>query len=258
MRKYPNVGICFCGSKIYHGARDEWEIWNKDKDSFKPGIIASREYMLGSMFGLKPARRFGYEWFQMTATFLVRRDKLNEAMRLYDLFKWKIRVGDGVFSMGVGSVSDAYYLEDIVSVYRRLPTGLSTRDGDAGLVDTLVIRLYYLVKVFGLGTYDAPDRVRRIFVRAASSHKAYQCGRLMVLPYIWHLLRHRSSYKFIRRSLLCALSNCVPLSFVRRVICGLVFRYERYVRPLGMPLDMQKAYVEFVTGNWSEVIHDRD
>ena len=184
MRQHPNVGICFCGAKIYHGVTGTWEVWNENNTSFNPGVIKSKKYMLGSMFGLKPSVGFGYEWFQMTATFLFRAEKIKDARHKYDLFNWKLRVGDGVFSMGVGALSDAYYLKDVVSVYRRMPSGVSSQDGSFGMIDTLIIRLYYLKKVFDIHVCDAPERVKYVFLRHVVQKQYKSGGRALVRKYL--------------------------------------------------------------------------
>ena len=158
MRKYPNVGLCFCGSKIFQQNRGTWMEWDEKRAGFAPGLIPSRKYVLWTMFGRHADRAFGPEFFIMTATTMYRTSVLKRASETYELFRWRLMIGDSVFCIGAGSLGDVYYLSEPMSVYRVTSTGLtSTRTGE-GTRDTLLVRAYYAACVFGLTWGDFPAR----------------------------------------------------------------------------------------------------
>lgn len=198
MRKHPTVGICFCGSRIKYvkdGVTIPWD--NEIGGVFQPGLIPSRKYMLYSMLGKKPFDTPGNEFFQMTATFMLRQSVLEVARNRYDIFRWNLRVGDSVQSLGVGSISDAYYLCDEVSVYRQVPTGATFSNAEMGVVDTYLIRLYFWVKVFSRAVTDVPEYVRRRILIATTKYKLRMGNRRQVRHYICVLLCSSVTRKFV-------------------------------------------------------------
>lgn len=243
MRKYPNVGICFCGSKIYNTKRGVWSQWN-DGSWNSSCVIPCKEYMLYSMFGRNPYKIFGPEFFQMTATFLVRKSLLDKAVSLYELDQWRTRVGDGKISMGVGSLSDAYYLSDVVSVYRQTTTGATVYNAEMGMVDTLIIRLYFLKVIFGLDLYDAPDLIRRNFVRSACAYKQRVFGRRNACRYLCDMLKTKCGRRFFARSIWYAVFTALNWPIISRVVLGLLSRCEAYIHPLGISDELRQVYLE--------------
>lgn len=243
MRRYPNVGICFCGSKIYRSNTGEWSQWN-DGSWNSSCVIPSKEYMLYSMFGRNPYKNFGPEFFQMTATFLARKSLLDKAVSLYELNQWRTRVGDGKFSMGVGSLADAYYLSDVVSVYRQTTTGATVYNAEMGMVDTLIIRLYFLKVIFGLDFYDAPDRIRRIFVRSVCAYKRRMFGSLKAFGYLYDMLKMKCGRRFLKRSVWYTVFTALNWSIISRVGLGVLSRYEAYICSLGISGGIRKIYLE--------------
>lgn len=180
MRKNTNVGLCFCGAKIFYGTKNNWEIWNNDLQGFVPGLINSRKYVLWTMFGKNPYKCHGSEFWQMTATFLVRSSVLKCAKDRYDIFRWKLYVGDSVLCIGVGSLSDVYYIADNVAVYRQLATGLTRSKGGFCLRDTLLVRFYYFKHIFGVGLRNISQKVLEQYISCAmkvmssgKNHKEY-------------------------------------------------------------------------------------
>lgn len=157
MRLHPNVSFCFSGARILNddGRFDEW-----DCSAFHEGVMSSQKYALYSMFGRNPYDLWGGEYFQMTATFFARKSALERAVEMFDIFGWKLKVGDGVFSLGVGLVGDVYYLHDQTAVYRLTNTGMSAANQEQGTVDALLLRIYYFVTFFHLNVEDISDRMR--------------------------------------------------------------------------------------------------
>ncbi len=168
MRKYPNVGFCFCGAKIYHGKTNVWEKWNENFSGFTPGLISRCHYVLWTMFGKEPVNGARQEesW-QMTVTFLMRKTILDEAMHKFDIFSWRLWVGDSVLCLGTGSCSDVYYIPDEVAVYRQMPSGATCSRKAYCIRDTLLVRFYYFKKLFNGKWSDIPDKIADSYVRVS-------------------------------------------------------------------------------------------
>ena len=165
MRRYPEVGFCFCGSKIYRGATESWEVWDKNGVGFSPGLIPSRKFMLWTICGKNPLEQWGPEFFIMTATFMYRASVHRKVMLNLDIFKWRLKVGDSVLCLGMASESDVYYLKDVVSVYRQMPSGLTMTARTNGVLDreTYIVRYYYFKKFFSTKLYFLPRWIRTVF-----------------------------------------------------------------------------------------------
>lgn len=164
MRKYPNVGFCFCGSKLLTQNTGEIEVWNANREGFEFGLIKSMKYVLWTSFGKNPCRGFGGEYWQMTATFLVRKSVWVLAIKKYDIFSWKLSVGDSTLCISCGTLGDVYYLGDNVSVYRRTSTGITCASRGKCRTDTLIVRMYFAREALGLSYADLPDSFVERFV----------------------------------------------------------------------------------------------
>jgi len=159
MRKFPNVGFCFCGAKRYYQNNGTYDNWNDGHISYKPGIQAKAAFFASFMFGFSPGHPGNkYAGFIMTATTMVRRSVYIKISDAFDIFKWQLRVGDATIWLAASTMSDGYYLEDQVAVYRIADTGVfqNPKSKMSILVDGMLIRLYFLKKVWGLCYTDCP------------------------------------------------------------------------------------------------------
>ena len=164
MRKYPNVGLCFCGAKIYSSQENKWNVWNEAFDGFSPGLIKSRKYILWTMLGRNPYQSPKSEFWQMTVTFMFRLSILSRAQRTFDLFRWKLYVSDSIWCIGVGALSDVYYIADNVAVYRQMSTGVTLSKGAWCGRDTLLVRLYYYREVFKIAWFSLPQKILERYI----------------------------------------------------------------------------------------------
>ena len=159
MRKHPNVGLCFTGARIYHQDNDTWSKWNDKNNGFSPGFIESLEYVSRVMFGSKPDDGpTESEYWQMTATLLIRNTVLRMAMEIYDIFTWQLLVGDSVMCLGVGSKGDVYYIPEDTVVYRITSSGITKSSSGFCNRDTILVRMYYFKKILDLKWEALPQR----------------------------------------------------------------------------------------------------
>ena len=162
MRAYPKVGFCFCGSKRYYQGENKYDDWNENDVTYKAGIQDNKWFFATFMFGMGPEYvGKSYTGFIMTATTMIRRSLLNRVMHKYDIFKWRLRLGDATLWLAASSEMSGYYISDQTSVYRISKSGvyqnLSTRGGIQ--IDGIIVRLYFMKKVWGLNIGDCPPQL---------------------------------------------------------------------------------------------------
>lgn len=162
LRRHPNVGLCFAQAEklfMHTGARTLWT-----GDCFPSGLILGMKFFLWLGFGKKRvARVLGPESFIMTATVMVRRSVLEQARKRYDIFRWKLLLGDSTCWLGCSSLADVYFLKEPVAVYRINDGGAMARSGARMTRDGLIVRLYYAVKVLGLRLEEALDHLGNLY-----------------------------------------------------------------------------------------------
>ena len=183
MRKYPNVGLCFCGAKLYNqlsGKMDDWIC-----SAFSSGVISGRKFSLLTIFGRDPLKGRGNEGFVMTAGLLARSSAWNVANKYFEICNWMLRVGDTTICLGCSSVSDVYYLPDQVSVYRITQTGAMGSNGIRVCLDSSVVRLFFARRVLDLRYGDIPTA----FLQKHFSYIIQECVKLPWAAQIGKMLR---------------------------------------------------------------------
>lgn len=144
MRTYPNVGFCFCGSKKLFQGTGGVEYW--DPGSFPKGIMKGETFFNLHLLGGKKYRHEGKEDFIQTATTLVRKSVLARSKEVHkDVHLFKLLLGDTTIWLGLASLSDVYFLTDVVSVYRINAGGVTNRRREGVVRDAFLVRLYYLL-----------------------------------------------------------------------------------------------------------------
>lgn len=176
MRRNSNVGLCFCGARILDQRTGDIVRWNHNYEGFEPGLIPSLKYVLFTIFGKEPLKGWGCEAWQMTATFMVRKDVIQAAERRYDIFQWKLSIGDAVLCIGCGSLADVYYIGDDVAVYRRTNSGVTLVSGGKCALDTLIARMYYVRKFLNLDYCDLPDAFVLMYILWGRSYLLNKTG----------------------------------------------------------------------------------
>ncbi len=153
MRRFPSVGYCVTGARVKcevphdHPRVKSYHIlkWYDDctfqfnMESYRPGLIKQVDFMRNRDVAPR------------TATVMIRKKNLMELYRRFDIFKWKLRVGDKLFWQGFPFVSDAYYIVDETAVYRLNDSGVTFSKDNRGrneklYIDFSVIGYYYAVK----------------------------------------------------------------------------------------------------------------
>jgi len=154
MKASPSVGLCFCGAEMTKSNSPEVECaW--DGSAFTPGRIERESAFKTICYGREAFRWAGGEGFLMTASIMLRKSVLDAARAKYDLLKWRLNMGDTSTWLGVVSLSDAFYISDKVSVYRRTSSGALGSNAYKTNLDACLARLYYTVDYLGLSLHAA-------------------------------------------------------------------------------------------------------
>ena len=160
MRKYPNVGFCFCNADILWERSGEMEHW-RGSDAYVPGVIRGRLFHLYYLLGKDPCVGCRSEGFINTATVMFRRSVATELRKRFSIFSWQLMLGDKQLWLGLSALADVYYLKDIVSVYRKTGTGAMATRGSLVFRDSALIKIYFGKVFLGLRNRDVPAAVFR-------------------------------------------------------------------------------------------------
>jgi glycosyltransferase involved in cell wall biosynthesis len=144
MRENPNVGLCFCGAQINNSLTSKILNWNSGL--FSEGEIGGECFFNIHLWGKDRKGLIWDETFLMTATILVRNTILRKAFNAYEIFNWRLALGDTTIWLGVSSFSNVYFLKDVVSVYNVHNGGVTQSSGCSVGRDGMIVRLFYLLK----------------------------------------------------------------------------------------------------------------
>ena len=175
MRSNPTVGLCFCDANIMSQKNGNVIRWNEDL-SWKRGMMSGREFATHNIFGVYPEEtHWPASTFIMTASTMYRKAFWGKALNENELCNWKLQIGDSPTWLGLATVGDVYFLDDVVSIYRLTSTGLSATSPRLVILDTRIVQLYFYEKIFNRSFFSMP---RRLFTQILAGFLFYnQCGR---------------------------------------------------------------------------------
>lgn len=153
MRKHQSVGLCFGISEISEMDGDRTVPW--DGSAFPSGLMEGKHFFCLNCFGRPDRKWAGSEWFVMTQTAVIRRQVLARALDKYEVFSWKLCMGDATVWLGISALSDVYYIPQVLAVYRRTSLGACTANGLNVIRDATLVRFYYSMAVAGLSYESA-------------------------------------------------------------------------------------------------------
>jgi glycosyltransferase involved in cell wall biosynthesis len=151
MRKFPNVGMSFCGAERYLQVEGKFEDWPVD---FHPGVLSNLHFY---------SMMVDIDWWPRrtvaTASVVVRRELLCRICEKYDIFKWKLHLGDVTIWIGMSMESDVHFLSDVVSVYRINPSSVCGRCVSLVNRDVYIVKEYYIFKRYGVDLRKIPREI---------------------------------------------------------------------------------------------------
>lgn len=190
-RKHKSVGMCFCGAQRYKQSSRQFETWPVD---FPSGIVPNMQFFLMMV---------DCDWWPRrtiaTASVMFRHKHLNRIRELYDIFRWRLCLGDLTLWTALGMVSDVYFLPDVVSVYRIQSNGICGRGVNLVNRDAHIVKEYFIFKRYGVNFRKIP--------------RAFLFSQLRNLIYAYGEKNFSKRISYTRKILFLGIKAGVPLCF---------------------------------------------
>jgi len=197
MREYPSVGLCFCGADAHNVVTRETRHWFPYNNG---STLMSGEDYMRTRFGMtrNPQLRPFVDDQLRTLTTLIRGSCLKKVSETIDVLKWGLCVGDYSLWASLALVSDVYFLNENVGVYRIHPGGITSYGLKGVRRDCDVIRAYFMRHHFhadSASAYSMP--LEFIFQESVSRGSVWQhsiATRIILDSDLRHAL-HTKRYK---------------------------------------------------------------
>ena len=162
MRKYPQVGLCFTDGYSKSVSSDWQQKWHDY--GFASWFIPEEPIASGTIAKVFCLGKEELGWknefpFVLTATALIRKSYLEEAMSAYEIFNWKLTLGDLVVWLGVVSRSAVYYVPLFAVERHLLPTGAQSLNGGKIFRDGFIVRYYFSRMNWGVFYNNLPKKL---------------------------------------------------------------------------------------------------
>ncbi len=146
MRRYPNVGECFCAAALLNMRNGDLQDTLPYSDKLyvmKGGIFLDFE-----LFETVPQEVPMLSWVhRTTASAMVRKSAVKHVHEVYrDLFSWRFRLGDSTLWWSIATQFDVAFLPDRASVYRRHAVGSMGRNFWGVMLDSDLIAYYLIIQ----------------------------------------------------------------------------------------------------------------
>ena len=165
----------------------------------------------------------------MTCTMMYRAASRQRAVKIFDINRWRLAIGDAVLLLSMAGLGDAYYLEDVTGVYRRTRTGASNTNTSNCAIDTRLARMYFANKVLGLKLTDVTAEFLDTFyvhVLLKSVKKSAREQR----RYIRNVIRHKSVRLTFTRKIAWPGLICLWLGIVNMFVFRVLMWVHKRVR----------------------------
>ncbi|MBR2772954.1 MAG: glycosyltransferase [Kiritimatiellae bacterium] len=204
MRKHPNVGLCFCNADVKNEKTGVFYPWSCGL-VFPHGEISGLKFALMHIFGSNPLTAGNDCNTLMTASVLLRRELLLEAKRRFEVFTWNLLLSDTTTWLGLAFLSDVYFLQDKVSVYRRNEGGLTWHSIGPVCRDAMLVRTFFVLKGLNLSLRDVSasfcDNIIRTYYAQQIGKSRKECRRnldvLMSSEHFAFVFKRRRSFPIV-------------------------------------------------------------
>ncbi len=175
-RQYPTVVYCFTNTKLKKdkNAPQNAAWWlNPTWDEKDESLWNSCEHLPGLIKG---------ETFYthrvnipMTASVMLRKSVLAIARATFEIFNWRLCVGDRQLEVASALLGDIFFLEDITTVYRVHPNGACAQNGTRVARDCNIIEAYFTSYKEGLCSHAFKAALKDLVFYALSQLPSNQC-----------------------------------------------------------------------------------
>lgn len=223
MRKYPDVGFCFCGAKRYYQEEDRYDVWNENDVTYRHGRQRRKQFFIRFLLGMGPRfdyRQKSYTGFIMTASTMLRKKAYEEVLERYDIFRWRLALGDATLWLAISSKYDSFYISDQVSVYRIASSGVfhNPKSKSRVVIDGWIVRLYFFKIVLKKSWIIYPQYTFFVLFLQGLSNQHSRCLKAKYVKHLFSLPRE------LRRKMLPWYLFPMCLS----VLCFLQNKYTYY------------------------------
>ena len=160
MRKYPNVGMIYTNCLLQRG--DCFSEWDQD-GNVEYGLIAGSRFVFMNVFSKGPCKSLSRESYLSTASVMYRVSTLSMVKNKYDIFNYRLRLGDVPLWLGLAGCADVFGLDEKTNVYRIHNNGAVARLGAALWRDNILTRIYFFRSYFGLQYSDLPPVLKSLW-----------------------------------------------------------------------------------------------
>lgn len=200
MRKHPDVSLCFTNGDVFFEWRGDTSEWGK-QHTIDPGIMDGRQFAIRHMFGFND----GEDRLPLTintASVMLRVSSLKNAALKYEIFNWKLALGDSTMWLGLALCGDVYYLPHNTMTYRQNSRGAMQTNGSQVCRDAQIIRAYYALDGLNITSNKWPswfkDALMHQFVSShVNSNYTQRMNHLRMLSqgkYLRHVIKRPKAY----------------------------------------------------------------
>ena len=115
--------------------------------------------------------RSGYN--PVTCTLMLRRSAYERAEKNWEIFSWRLNVGDVTLITALSLLGDVWCSTDVMAVYRIHSGGAMRKYPERVFIDSALVRLYF-ISVIGSDLYPT-GHVRRMQIQACRSRALLGC-----------------------------------------------------------------------------------
>ena len=127
MRAHHNVNLVFGKTSTYFQSKG---VEKSGLSRFKEGVIPGHDFVLSGIVA-------------STLTMMVRKSALIAAEDKYEIFNWRLYLGDKVVWIAMSLLGDVYYLDQLLGVYRVHSGGVTSRGDGRVKRDGGVVSAYF-------------------------------------------------------------------------------------------------------------------
>ena len=147
MWEHPNVGLCFTNATILQqetGISSNWE----GSKCYAPGLMPGNRFFSMYSYGIDPGRGQIDAWglFIMTASCVIRKSLLYKLQKRYEIFSWRLLLGDKQLWLGLATLSDVYYISDKTTIYRRNNGSAMARNACGIYRDSAISKIFLAIE----------------------------------------------------------------------------------------------------------------
>lgn len=164
MRNNATVGLCFTNALVLEQKSGRISDWCGAK-CYEPGIIAGRRFFSMYCYGFDPehGKIDSAGLFIMTASCMMRRSLCCELQKRYELFSWRLLLGDKQLWLGLAALGDVYYVYDKTTVYRKNDGGAMAHRAQRIYRDAALVKIFWTIE--GPYKYKMPASVFEVALR---------------------------------------------------------------------------------------------